>query len=479
MELHLNRPISAAMCALLLTLACPVHYCRADDDVMLQTFYWDVPRGAETGTYWYETIYNQRELINTYFKGGVWLPAPSKGNSGGYSMGYDPFDHYDLGQYKQKGTVATRFGTFEQLKKLLSALDVPRICDIVINHMDGGAKEANPFTGGETPTKFQYVPHTGAGERDWWKSYRDFHPNDVHRNLNKPYHSEEFFKDVCQNNDYMRDEIRFWLAWLNSGALTNDGRPGYTGWRFDFVKGIDPFVIRDIMKDARFSGQWAVGECWDGNRAVVKNWLQQEGKTTKAFDFPLFYTLRDLCNTTNGSFDVRKLRGAGLIGYRSNDTDWKYHAVTFAENHDTDKEDNNKIYTDKMLAYAYILHAEGQPCVFWRDYFNYNLGKEILPLIKIRRTLLGGTTSVLLADDDVYIAQRNGLNNLPGGVLMLNDNAALTVNRTIQTKWKDTALKDYTGHIAGERTTDANGNVGLSALKRSYSVWAPVGSKLR
>ena len=60
---------------LLLAALCPSSS-RADDDVMLQAFYWDVPRGAETGTYWYSTIYSQRNLINKYFHGGVWLPVP-------------------------------------------------------------------------------------------------------------------------------------------------------------------------------------------------------------------------------------------------------------------------------------------------------------------------------------------------------------------------------------------------------------------
>ena len=256
MKLQLHCRNLAAFFCICFVLGGLAPQSRADDDVMLQTFYWDVPRGAETGTYWYSTIYDQRQLINTYFKGGVWLPAPSKSNSGGYSMGYDPFDHYDLGQYRQKGTVPTRFGTFGQLKNLLSAIKVPRICDIVIGHMDGGAKEANPFTGGETPTKFQYVPHTGAGERQWPKSYRDFHPNDIHHDRSEPFHNEAFFKDVCQNAPHMRDETRFWLAWLHSAALTNNGQPGYTGWRFDFAKGIDPHVVRDILRDARFKKQW-------------------------------------------------------------------------------------------------------------------------------------------------------------------------------------------------------------------------------
>jgi alpha-amylase len=458
---------------ILLALATPA-LTRADDDVMLQAFYWDVPRASETGPCWYSTIYSRRDLINKYFRGGVWLPVPYKGASGGRSMGYDPFDHYDLGEYNQKGAVATRFGTFQDLKKLLSALTVPRICDIVINHMMGGESESNPQTGGTTHTRFRYVRHVGRGERQWEKTYSDFHPNQIHPDRNQPYHNEAFGPDVCQSAPNMRDGMKSWMAWLNSSALTNNAKPGYTGWRFDFAKGIDPGVIRDIITDRRLRGQWAVGEYWDGDREKVKSWILQEGKTAKAFDFPLFYKLQKMCNTTDGSFDMRQLDGAGLVG-----TNMSGYAVTFAENHDTDKDPKQRIYTDKMLAYAYILHAEGRPCVFWKDYFNYNLGKEILPLIQMRRTLLAGSTTVLLADDDAFIAQRNGMGRLPGGILILNDHATFQANRTVRTKWRSATLKDYSGHIAGIRRTDSNGSVELSAPKRGYALWAPAGYRLQ
>ena len=38
----------------------------------------------------------------------LWLPNPCKGGSGGFSVGYDPFDRFDLGDKNQSGSVATR-----------------------------------------------------------------------------------------------------------------------------------------------------------------------------------------------------------------------------------------------------------------------------------------------------------------------------------------------------------------------------------
>ena len=46
-------------------------------------------------------------------------------------------------------------------------------------------------------------------------------------------------------------------------------------------------------------------------------------------------------------------------------------AVTFVENHDVVRD--TPIINDKLLAYAFILTHEGYPCVFWQDYFNWDL----------------------------------------------------------------------------------------------------------
>ena len=48
-------------------------------------------------------------------------------------------------------------------------------------------------------------------------------------------------------------------------------------------------------------------------------------------------------------------------------------AVTFVENHDVVRD--SPIINDKLLAYAFILTHEGYPCVFWQDYFNWNLAQ--------------------------------------------------------------------------------------------------------
>jgi hypothetical protein len=48
----------------------------------------------------------------------LWLPPPTKASSG-YSVGYDVFDPFDLGDRDQRGTVATRYGTKTELLLLV------------------------------------------------------------------------------------------------------------------------------------------------------------------------------------------------------------------------------------------------------------------------------------------------------------------------------------------------------------------------
>ena len=98
-----------------------------------------------------------------------------------------------------------------------------------------------------------------------------------------------------------------------------------------------------------------------------------------------------------------------------------------------------------MLAYAYILTHEGYPWVFWKDYFNYHLAKEGTPngieaLIRIHEQYAGGTTSVLHADDDLHIMERNGTDKQEGLIFVLNNRGDAWNGRWVKTKWQSTKL---------------------------------------
>jgi hypothetical protein len=58
---------------------------------------------------WSEITEKIPELAEAGYE-SLWLPPPAKAG-GGFSVGYDVFDRFDLGSKDQKGTVGTRYGT--------------------------------------------------------------------------------------------------------------------------------------------------------------------------------------------------------------------------------------------------------------------------------------------------------------------------------------------------------------------------------
>jgi alpha-amylase len=269
----------------------------------------------------------------------------------------------------------------------------------------------------------------------------------------------DFGEDLCQAHPHVNKGLKDWGDWLTR-------RMGYDGYRFDFAKGIEDDYIRQFLSHGAMQGKFAVSEFWDSDPNALDKFVNDQAGLTSVFDFPLFYTLKDMCNDTSGGFDMRRLDGAGYAARNS------FRAVTFVENHDTDRSD--PIRTDKMMAYAFILTLEGYPCVFYKDYAVYNLKAKIDVLIDIRKKLAGGKTSTLYKDDDLFIAQRNGTDKLPGLVLVLNDNASQWKGAwvTVKSDWAGKTLKDYTGQ-AMSKTVAQDGRVELWAPPRGYAIYSP------
>ncbi|MBI3272672.1 MAG: DUF1939 domain-containing protein [Planctomycetes bacterium] len=440
----------AMLVATLLVFVLPAAGLRADDDIMLQGFWWDCPGNGV----WYDNLRQKAPAFKQAGFSAIWLPPASKGAAGKDSMGYDVYDYYDLGNYNQKGTVATRFGTLGKLRALVQALHkngMKAYADIVLNHVMGGELEDNPITGGKTWTKYVFPHH--QFEKDW----RFFHPNEVHRDNNGPYHDKPFGEDLCQAYGPCADGLKKWGDWLTS-------KVGYDGYRLDFVKGVDPGFIRDWLAYGRMSGRFCVSEMWDSNLGTLDWFVGETGGRSSVFDFNLFYVLKEMCNDGGGGFDMRRLHAAGYVAKNA------FRAVTFCDNHDTDRSD--PIMRDKLMAYAFILTMEGYPCVFLKDYEVYGMKPQIDTLMAIRKRLCGGNTTDLYSDGDLFIAQRNGAGKLPGCVLVLNDNPSAWKGAWVTTKWPGKDLKDLTGQAQTKHVAD-DGRVELWAPPRGYAVYGP------
>ncbi|MDX2177616.1 MAG: alpha-amylase domain-containing protein [Candidatus Sumerlaeia bacterium] len=441
--------------------------------VMMQGFYWDTPSG------WYNTMKSNANGLR-YMAGGfglnrMYFPPPCKGQGGGYSMGYDVADYYDLGAYNQHGWTATRFGTHAELKSAASTyrgLGVVAMADIVLNHRSGGASENNPNLGYSTYTNFQYQM---SGKALW--HYNEFHPSSYWG-----YDEGAFggYSDVCHRNPFVWNDLKDWGNWLKVDA--NAGFNG--GWRQDYVKGFGPWMVKDFRQYTNWS--YSIGEYWDANTSTLDWWAN--AADSGAFDFAGVYTGEAICNNGGGGGYMPNYIDSGKTFAAKNSG----RAVTFAGNHDTDP-----ITRDKMIQYAWMLTYQGYPCVWWKDYFNYGLasvggqwGNGIKQLTWVREKLgAGGPNTGLLKTNDgncLIYCDRDGNSSSPGFIIVINDDSYAWRGSWVQsqnTNLRNKTLKCYAwyspnsgqNYQPASKYCDGNGWVEVWAPPRGYAVYAPDG----
>ncbi|EKY13271.1 alpha-amylase [Capnocytophaga sp. oral taxon 324] len=423
--------------------------------VMMQAFYWDVTPLGE----WWNTITPKLTEWKANGVDRIWLPPASKGASGGLSMGYDPSDYFDFGEYFQHGTVKTRFGSRAELENLISKAHesgLQVIADIVIGHNNGGGKEWNPYRNKETYTLFDETHGNASGRFN--RNYECFHPNKYATSDEE----ENFYpeRDLSHKVPYVREEL--WEK-DNSMAKYYKNTMKFDGWRFDYVKSFGAWVVRDWLKAV---GGFAVGELWDGNPETLKKWVDESGAS--AFDFACFYALEKALDRNKDMHELMTDTHPMLRTLRTE------KAVTFTANHDTEKDkiaDNTIAPDKKLMAYAYILTHSGYPCIFYSDYENEAFKAKLQKLMLINRSLAVGEEKFHLASNTEYVASRLGNEKSPGLVLFIN-NSTLPAKRTITTHWKNKTLIDYSGNSHLFFITDSDGNVTIQVPANSYTVWS-------
>jgi alpha-amylase len=440
--------------------------------VIMQAFYWDCPKLENREGLWWDRIREELPAMEAAGFTALWLPPASKAaNLCGPSMGYDPYDYYDLGELDQKGSVKTWFGSKAELLALILAAhgnSLQVYADLVINHNCGGdAEELNPLDNQRRWTKF--TPGSGKFPRDC----ACFHPSPFER-----WDAMTFgdMPDLCHRNPRVYTQFIEYARWLIEDI-------GFDGFRYDCVKGYGGWMIRAIqeLRCLRNNGPvkpFGVGECWDSDRAIGE-WLDETNawsdNRVSAFDFPLRYRLKDLCDTYG--YDLRNLIDFGTLM-----KDRPTEAVTFVENHDIVRD--NPIINDKMLAYAFILTHEGYPCIFWRDYYNDGLGRPgeangIEALVKAHEFHAGGATTVLYCDNNLYIMQRSGVGAQRGLVFVLNNRGDSWNGAWVRTRWSNARFEpaawrgqDNAG-IPWEQRTRDDGWGEFYAPPRGYAVYVP------
>jgi len=453
--------ISALAAAL---LACGTG--RAPAGVLLQGYFVNVPAptpGNPNVDFWWDHIAKQAKALREAGFTAVWLPPVCKAANGASSVGFDPFDDYDLGSKNQRGTIPTHYGTREKLERcvaILRANGLDVYIDVVDNHRDGAVDK-----------KYRYVD--ADGKPDGGRFAKD--PGDFHcfcgtsvpgcvpvDDPDVPSPEFCFGDDLAPINGqpphHCLDGLLASADWMTRAL-------DIQGYRLDDVKGISTQFIPALLNQGALNGKFAVGEFFDGNLDLVRLWISNTSGRASAFDFTLrFQFLVPMCNQA-GFFNMSQLDHAGLAGVDP------FHAVTFVENHDTDdpgSTNRSPIVRNKAQGYAYILTSDGYPSVFFKDYStdpgSFGMKPIIDNLIFIHERIADGATLQRFKTFDVFAYERLGGAHLLVG---LNNNGIADHTITVDTGFgASVKLHDYTGH-AGDVQTNGNGQVSITIPKNT------------
>ena len=353
--------------------------------VMLQGFYWDSYFDSK-----WTNLEAQAPELSQYFN-LVWIPQSA--NCGGdKSMGYDDF--YWFTNYNSS------FGNEKELRSLIQTFKsngIGTIADVVINHRKNVSNwvdfPVETYKGVTYEMKSTDIcANDDGGKTKKWADENGY-------KLSSIYDTGEDW-DGMRDLDHSSQNVQTIVkAYLD--MLLNDF--GYAGFRYDMVKGYSG-KFTGIYNDAA-KPTYSVGEYWDGNVSVVKNWLNAtkvNGQiTSAAFDFPIRYVVRDAIKANWST-----VKTDGLI----NDPAYKQYAVTFVENHDTEyrsaSEQQDPIRKDTLAANAYILASCGTPCVFYKHWIDCK--QDIKAMINARQ--LAGITNTSNTTFNAY--KGNGYNGI-------------------------------------------------------------------
>ena len=409
------------------------------NDTMMQYFEWYLPNDG----LWWKRCAAKAENLHDLGVTQVWLPPAYKGISQD-DVGYGVYDMYDLGEFDQKGTVRTKYGTKEEYIQAIQAFHdagIKVFADIVLNHRMGGDEkedvvavtdsneDRNRQVGGEEKvtvwSKFTF-PGRGGKYSDFVWDHRHFSGTDwvedmqenglIYRFAGKKWARDTdpengnfdylMGMNVDMNNREVVRETKKWLHWYIEET-------GIDGLRLDAVKHISFPFYRKLLKELRtYTGQAfpAVGEYWSGDIGRLLYYLDSVDNEMSLFDVALHYNFFNASTSGNG-YDMRKIFDNTLISQRPE------RAVTFVDNHDTQYGQSLQSFVEdwfKPLAYALILlRTEGVPCVFYSDYYGNpvkdrpmvpNLGK----LMKLRSSYAYGEQCDYFDDPNVIGWVRKG-----------------------------------------------------------------------
>ncbi|RZL48055.1 MAG: alpha-amylase [Pedobacter sp.] len=366
---------------------------------------------------------------------GVWFPPAYKGSNGGYSIGYDTYDLFDLGEFDQKNSTSTKYGSKEEYLKAIEELhknNINVIADTIFNHKAGGdeiekikvrkvnEEDRNEFISDvleiEAWTRFTFPGRAGVHSQFIW-DHRCFSGVDYAENnkesaiyaIQNEYgegwedvpstelgnYDYLMFDDIDFRNPEVREELKRWGKWYFDTCKID-------GFRLDAVKHMPAEFLTEWIDDVKKECNkdfFIVSENWNIESVEeLEKYIEITGGRTQLFDSLLHHNFY-LASQAGQDYDLSSIF-ENTLAHRN-----PFLAVTFVDNHDSQPLQALESFIEywfRPLAYAMILLREaGIPCVFYTDVYGavYEdegkhvelIGMEELPqLLKVRENLAYG-----------------------------------------------------------------------------------------
>ena len=471
--------------------------------IIMQYFEWYMECNQNL---WNEIAKNAEKLANLGIT-ALWLPPAYKGIGGKDEVGYGVYDLYDLGEFNQKGTIKTKYGSKDEYINCIQILKqngIESYADIVLNHKMGAdmlqtipaskvdwGNHNQIISDQETvkvATKFTFPGRN--------KKYSDFEWNWTHfdgidYDNNKKEKALFKFKDKNWSNavdeefgnfDYLMgadldfannevvEECTKWGKWYLDITKVD-------GFRLDAVKHINANFYKNWIKELRKDAKdelFTVGEYWSGDVSKLHRYITETEGEISLFDVPLHYNLYNASKDFN--YDLTKILDKTLVKENSS------KAVTFVDNHDTQIGQSLESFVEKWFkpaAYSIILlRDEGYPCVFYGDYYgikhdNIEPIEELKILIRLRKEKSYGKQNEYFDNPNCIGWTREGdEEHLKSGLAVLISNGTDNEKRMyVGEKFAGEKFIDALSNCEDFITIDEYGYGNFKVKSKSTSIW--------
>lgn len=482
------------------------------NDTMMQYFEWYLPSDS---TLWNKVTKEAKHLENIGVS-HLWLPPAYKGTSGKNDVGYGVYDLYDLGEFDQKGSIPTKYGTKDEYIEAIRILrenNIKVLADIVLNHKMGAdetelvlavqddAQDRNVSLTDAVPIKV-WTKYTFPGRGDTYSDFKwnwtHFHGVDWDENTGTAaiykFYGKHWDEDVDKENgnyDYLMGadidlnnydvikELKRWGKWYINTTNVD-------GFRLDAVKHIRaefyPEWLGELRKDSERK-LFSVGEYWSSNIDTINHYLEKTEGCMSLFDVPLHYNFYR-ASISNGEYDMRQIFDGTIV--KTN----PHKAVTFVDNHDTEPGQALESWIldwFKPLAYTLtLLRKDGFPCVFYGDYYGIP-EKNVAPKDDILRKLLALRKYYAYGEQYDYFNDKNvvGFTRLgdyehhdSGLAVVMSDARGGGIQMNVGKNLANTVFYDCTGNLSETVYVDNDGNGIFYCKDGSVSIWIKQGQSV-